>query len=188
MKIKFVDGFKIRNTIDPYFGGHYTSDYAPYIPHDEIWVEDYLKLEINLILSMVKTEKKFFKGRKSFAELRAYLKAKAQKKGTPPHFILRKRRKGKILVVYVDGAMVRTYLDPYFVAGGHDLAYDYIPKNEVWIDAKNYPEDQPFVLVHELFERDLMAKGRDYNSAHDFAIAEEKHHRRRAGVARFITG
>lgn len=188
MRIKYVNGFNIRNTIDVNFGGHYTRDYAAYIPPDEIWVEDYLKPEISLILKIVKTEKKFFSKNKSFKKLRDFLKRGAKKNGSPPPFYRRITKKGKIKVVDVDGAVVRKFIDPYFISGGHDLVYEYIPRNEIWIDALNYKEDQPFVLVHEIFERNLMAQGRDYASAHDFAIAEEKHRRRQAGVAKFITG
>jgi hypothetical protein len=188
MKIKLVDGFKIRNTIDPNFGGHFTSDYAPYIPPGEVWIEDCLKAEEDFLLHIVKMEQEFFAQKKSFEELREYLKKEMQQKGPPPKFEFRREKKGDLEIVYVDGQIVRSYLDPYFVAGGHGLVYEYIPKNEVWIDARNYEQDQPFVVIHELFERDLVAKGRDYASAHDFAMAEEKHHRRLAGVADFLTG
>ncbi len=188
MKVKFVNGFKIRNTIDPNFGGHYTRDYAAYIPRGEIWIEDYLRPELDLFLQVVKMEKKFFSQKKTFTELRNFLISEAKKNGFPPNFCMRTERKGKLKIIHVDGRIVRKYLDPYFVSGGHEFVYSYVPKNEIWIDARNYKEEQSFVIAHELFERRLMAKGRDYHSAHDFAIAEEKHHRRLAGVAQFITG
>lgn len=186
MKIKYVNGFKIRNTIDTDFGGHYTSDYAAYIPRGEVWVEDYLKPEISLILNILKTEKAFFSKKRPFSELRRFLMAEAKKHGTPPNFYVRTEKKGKLRIVYVDGRIVRKYIDPYFISGGHEFVYNYIPKNEVWIDDRNYKEESSFVLVHEVFERQLMAKGRDYHSAHDFALAEEKHRRRLAGVADFL--
>ncbi|MDO8494899.1 MAG: hypothetical protein Q7S32_00010 [bacterium] len=188
MKVKFVDGFKLRNTIDPNFGGHFTSEYAPYIPPDEVWIEDYLRPEEEFFLKLFKTEQELYAQKKTFAEIRAHLQLEARKKGTPPDFYKHIIEQAGLVIAYVDGKIVREYLDPYFISGGHDLVYNYIPKNEVWIDNLNYTADQPFVLVHELFERDLMSKGRDYHSAHDFAIAEEKHHRRLAGVAEFITG
>lgn len=188
MKVKYINGFKIRNTTDPDFVGHSTRDYDINIPKGEIWVEDYLKPEIELILNLVKWERKFFSKNKSFQELRSFMKDLASKNGSPPPFRLRSEKRGRSKIFYVDGSIVRKYLDPYFFSGGHGLVYDYIPKNEVWIDDRNYKEDQSFVVVHELFERQLMARGRDYHSAHDFAIAEEKDHRRRAGVAQFIAG
>ena len=190
MKIKYVNGFKIRNTIDPDFGGHMTSDYAlyRYIPRGEVWVEDYLKPEIDLFLNLVKIEQQFFRQKKSFSELHDFVKKEVCEKSLPPNFYKKTSVKDKLKIVEVDGRVVRRYLDPYFVGGGHDLIYDYIPKKEVWIDARNYKEDQSFVLIHELFERQLMAKGRDYLSAHDFALAEEKHQRRLMGVADFVNG
>lgn len=176
----------MRNTIDPDFGGHMTSNYAPYIPKGEVWIEDYLKPEINLFLKIVKAEEKFFKQKKTFDKLYDFLMSEAKKNGSPPDFYLNTVKLGKLTISDVDGRIIRQYLDPYFFSGGHDLVYDYIPKNEVWVDGRNYKEDREFVLAHELFERKLMAKGRDYHSAHDFAIAEEKHQRRLKGVADFI--
>lgn len=102
---------------------------------------------------------------------------------------IKKREKiGALTVNYVDGSEVRKKLDPYFMLGGHDLIYAYIPKNNIWIDLRVHPKDLKYTLIHEMDERARMSKGMAYHDAHDFAIAAERAARRKDGVADFITG
>ncbi len=56
------------------------------------------------------------------------------------------------------------YVD--FTEGGHEFVYDFVPKGEVWIDNDLGPAERAFVILHELHERNLMAKGMHYDSAH----------------------
>ncbi len=186
MKIRYVNGAKIRNTTNTDFAGFATHVYDAAVPTGELWIEDYLKPEKDLILHMAETEKRY--ERRSFAFIRARLQKEALARGNPPPFVKKRERRGSLTIVSVDGAVVRAHLDPYFFLGGHDMVYSYIPKNEIWIDARNYPKDNRFTVIHELHERALMARGMDYASAHDYAIAEERHHRRKQGVARFTNG
>jgi hypothetical protein len=37
--------------------------------------------------------------------------------------------------------------------------------------------ERGFILFHELYERNLMANGMDYDTAHDMASKKEKHYR-----------
>lgn len=188
MIIKFVNGFKIRNTIDTNFGGHVTSDYASYVPKNEIWLEDYLKPEKELFLNLVKEEKIFFRQKKPFWRLRTRLMREAQRLGPCPSFVVKTKHKENLTIRYVDGRLVRKHIDPYFIFGGNDLVYSYISTKEIWIDMRNYEQDQPFALIHELYERKLMARKMGYDDAHDFALAEERYWRRKKGVAQFING
>lgn len=181
MKIRLVDGFKIRNTTNTDFAGFATREYDLTIPRGVLWLEDYLKPEKDLFLHIIKIEKKIPR----FADARAFLQKEARAERPNPDFTKKRERRGRLTLLFVDGAIVRKYIDPYFFLGGHDLVYSYIPKNQIWIDDKNYPKDQPFTIIHELHERALMARGMDYNSAHDYAIAEERYHRRKKGVAKF---
>jgi hypothetical protein len=79
----------------------------------------------------------------------------------------------------VSGRLVRSafYID--FTEGGHEFVYPtFVPKNEVWIDDDVEPEERPYVLLHELFERSRMAEGVPYdtgnaNDAHPAASALE---------------
>lgn len=186
MKVRYVNGAKIRNTTNTDFAGFATHAYDSAVPKDEVWIEDYLKPEKDLILHIVETERRYT--RHGFAFIRARLQKEAQKNGAPPVFAKKRERRESLTVVWVDSAIVRRYIDPYFFLGGHDLVYSYIPKKEIWIDALNDKKDNAFTLIHELHERSLMARGMDYASAHDFALAQERYERRKKGVARFTNG
>ena len=53
---------------------------------------------------------------------------------------------------------------------GHDLAYHFIPNNEIWIDGQITCEETEYSIAQELKERELMAKGFDYDSAYIEAV------------------
>ncbi|MEK7102393.1 MAG: hypothetical protein AAB912_02035, partial [Patescibacteria group bacterium] len=210
MKIKYVNGADIRNTTNTDFAAYLTTIYDAAVPKGELWLESSLKPETAFFLHVVETEEKMYRaalaaarkklGRqltteeknvimvREFIKIRALLSKEGKKHGPPPPFVKKLERRGRLTLMWVNGAIVRKYIDPYFSLGGHHFVYSYIPKNEIWIDDLNYPEDQEFTIIHELHERTLMARGMDYHSAHDYALAEERYHRRKAGVARFING
>lgn len=71
-------------------------------------------------------------------------------------------------VFLVDGEYIRNHINIDFVEGGNDLACDYIPQGEVWGDNANENEI-PFIVLHELHERNLMLQGMEYDPAHDAA-------------------
>jgi len=66
-----------------------------------------------------------------------------------------------------------------FVEGGHDLVYDWLPKHEVWIDNALSTEEYTPVIIHELYERELMKKGIPYSKAHKRANLVELRGRRK---------
>lgn len=73
-------------------------------------------------------------------------------------------------IFIVDGEYIRDnmYLD--FVMGGHDYVYDFIPKNEIWIDNACPIHELFFVLTHELVERFHMKYEKmEYDVAHQIA-------------------
>lgn len=187
MIIKWVNGYTIRNTTNTDFAGFATHEYDPQVKKGEVWIENTLKREKNHFLRLVKAEKNHMSV-KQFAQLRKHLAKEAKQRGTPPPFVRSIERRGSLNIMFVDGAIVRQYIDAYFLLGGHHYVYPYIPKNEIWIDDLNYADDQEFTIIHELHERNLMKKGMRYESAHDYALAEERFWRRKKGVARFING
>lgn len=80
-----------------------------------------------------------------------------------------------VSVYIVDGNYVRNNFDVDFVLGGHGYVYDYVPKDEIWIENVPSTEDQYFNLRHEIYERDLMLeKGIEYDKAHEEAANFEK--------------
>ncbi|MBM3926119.1 MAG: hypothetical protein FJ320_09090 [SAR202 cluster bacterium] len=66
----------------------------------------------------------------------------------------------------VDGRLVRSVFDIDFTAGGHDHVYEFVPADEVWIDDKIDESERPYVLLHELHERNRMAGGWTYSKSH----------------------
>ena len=61
-----------------------------------------------------------------------------------------------------------------FTEGGNGYRYEWIPKDEIWLDLCEATNELSFTLIHELHERYLMGhNGMDYDSAHDASnIAE----------------
>jgi hypothetical protein len=78
-----------------------------------------------------------------------------------------------ITIWIVDGASVRRDIYPDFGLSGNDLAYYFIPKKEIWIDAQISCEETEFSIICELRERDYMLEGDNYDSAYDKALLIE---------------
>ena len=94
-----------------------------------------------------------------------------------PRMEVRKGLMGRIngLAIWlVDGSKVRKYYYKDFTEGGHGLVYRWIPRHEVWIDDAAPPKDRNHVIMHELYERELMRKGWSYARAHVRANAMER--------------
>jgi hypothetical protein len=76
---------------------------------------------------------------------------------------------GKLNIFLVDGELVRNTISDDFTLAGHGLVYDYIPKDEVWLESTIKEHEIPIILVHEMLERVVMHGGIDYDSAHELA-------------------
>ncbi|MFA6136391.1 MAG: hypothetical protein WC705_03505 [Candidatus Paceibacterota bacterium] len=183
LKVVYVDGFKIRNHIDDDFAiAHVFFDelcYFPkkfYIPKDEIWIDYHYRNETEFL---IKTQHYFSFSAKSYLHIRNLMKKELCKKGPVPDFKLKIFRKDSKKIVYVDGKVLREYIDPEFVMGGHGLVYSYIPENEIWIDVKVDLKEVPYILLHERVEYDLMKKGKSYDVAHEYAVVADKEERRK---------
>ena len=70
----------------------------------------------------------------------------------------------------MDGYDVRKNIYPDFGFSGNDLAYHFIPENEIWIDASVTCEETEYSIALELKERELMKQSLDYNSAYVEAV------------------
>ncbi|MFZ2804042.1 MAG: hypothetical protein WA001_02355 [Patescibacteria group bacterium] len=186
MTVKIVNAAKIRNTIDTDFSGVGTHADFPYIPLGELWIDRFLKNEKPLFLALVKLERAM-RG-KPFRLIRAQAKKTLTTKAGIKIVSTKTLKKGMLRICHVDGAIIRKNLDPYFLLGGHDLVYPYIPKREIWIDTRSDPQEWKYTMVHELEERERMSKGMLYDDAHDLAVAIERAARRKDGVADFIRG
>lgn len=186
-KIWRVDGNKVRKDIDEEFtnSGHYYE--FDFIPKMELWLDveasgnesryliDHMITEWRLIdkgadyrTATSVADIKEAAERKKSAGIKKLLKEDNSKVIEHIHKeLLGKLDDGITSVWLVDGSIVRGLYDTDYTEGGHDLVYDYVPKNEVWIDDDVVHFERPYVLLHELYERDLMSRGIDYDSAHD---------------------
>ncbi len=187
ISIWIVNGEKVRDNVDEEFtnfGEHFA---YPAIPEYEFWLDHEAKPNerrffIDHLLAewrAMKAGVPFFKAlkignakelleRKRTGDLKKIL----DKSGAPNAKKVHSELLGKvkdISVWLIDGRLVRSDFDINFTEGGHDRVYKYVPKNEVWIDNDIMPEERPFVLLHELFERLQMEKGLTYNQAHSHA-------------------
>lgn len=184
----------MRNTIDIEFGSINDHKFNPYIPKGEIWIDKAFKKEKDVLLrndflirQLMKKNKNQYE--KAKAELRKMVLKKTKNKADiikTTKIELIKNING-VAIWLIDGLKTRLNLDPYFRFGGHGYVYKYIPKNEIWIDDKVVPDERKYIIVHEFYERQLMRGGKDYNSAHDYANADEKEARRKDGVAHYLT-
>ena len=193
-----VDGFYIRRNTEinfNNFGQHYR---FPFIPKDELWMdvqttggEEELFIEHMLLENKLMAEGKSFNDADDEAgemEVEARLqdpkvfKLKSQF-GENPEAVYKKIRR-KLLPKYsndtiktylADSGLIRGIFHNDWVAGGHDKVYDFVPPNEVWIDDDSTEEERPYITLHELHERHLMARGYPYLTAHGSACKIEQY-------------
>ena len=188
-KVVYVNGFDVRNLHDTEFGicERWQPERAlshSYIPEGEVWIDEATKDETEFLLEVVDFEERYLR---SDTDSRAFREVLKKEFSDVKSFDLKKatrrsyKKKG-VFIREVDGGIVREKLDPYFVLGGHHLVYPYIPKGEIWLDAKMPKDVLKYTLVHECVERTLMERGANYDTAHDYATATEKEARRRNGI------
>jgi len=189
--IWLVDGAKIRTELDKEFtnfGQHFC---FPFIPEYEFWIDkEAVPNERNFFIDHLLVEWRLMKiGFPYFAAAEfANMKERSERKkagdlkkilgkdGIPSvkkvHQQLLKTigdGEKKISVWLVFGRLVRSIFDIEFTEGGHDLVYNYIPKNEVWLDNDVVLKERIYIILHELCERSLMEQGFSYSKAHEKA-------------------
>lgn len=203
-----VDGDYVRANLNEEFtlcGWHRK---FKFIPKDELWIakeyggdnEAEFNLDSMLIINNLMSKGKSFKEavkKADMIEKRERKKSeffkknigkinrkKEEIKGVKKKLI--KRYSNKIKVWIVNGELVRDLFFLDFTQGGHDKVYHFIPKNEIWIDDDASPNERKFILLHEIHERNLMAKGWGYESAHRDSSRIEyycRHHLKKVGEA-----
>jgi len=74
----------------------------------------------------------------------------------------------------VDANVVRNQYKVDFALGGNNGPYDWVPRDEIWLDASICPKELPYIALHEFYERHRMLQnGLGYNDAHAAASAVE---------------
>ncbi|MFH1501216.1 MAG: hypothetical protein ABIE22_04700 [archaeon] len=187
MKIKHMDGFEIRNTMDADFGVIGSHKTYPYIKRGEIWFDERYKKEKSHFLKVHLYELKLL-NKMPYEKARKFVKKKfiqKNKVGRIPKYITKVGQYRGFKVKYVDGRIIRQFLDPKFILGQHGFLRKDIGKKEIWIDIRQDKREYKYTLIHEYKEAILMRKGMEYNDAHDYAIAAEKAARRKDGHAHY---
>ena len=186
IEIWIVDGSYIRGHIDEEFtnfGQHYR---YPYIPLNEFWIDqeaehdehqffiDHLLVEHRLMEKGVSYEKAIVEGdriehrerRRAGDVSKLTHHGKKLPEGRDVHERMWKRLENGLTIWIVNGRLVRSVFNIDFTEGGHDYVYEFVPQNEVWIDDAIVEQERPYVLLHELHERNRMASGWTYSKAH----------------------
>lgn len=177
-----VDGKHIRDHIDrefTNFGQHYR---FPFIPKHEFWIdheahpgETKFFIDHMLIEWQLMDEGKTYEYAIGIADKRElterkkskkYIKSKDDKAIPKELYVKKLEERGEVTVWLVDGELVRDLYYIEFTEGGHHYVYDFVPKYEVWLDDDLETTELPYVLLHELHERNLMHLGWTYDSAH----------------------
>jgi hypothetical protein len=185
MAVWRVDGSYIRTNRDEEFsnfGHHHTFSF---IPKNEIWIDEADPDEEPFFVEHCLVEYRLMKqGMSADEALQAADKVEAQKRAhsgdvkkmtrghqlpdpQQVHLRLWKKLETPVWVWVVNGRLVRSVFDIDFTEGGHEHVYEFIPHGEVWIDNDVTDVEKPYVLLHELHERNLMEKGWDYDRAHE---------------------
>ena len=195
LQIWIVDGSYIRGNIDEEFtnfGQHYR---FKYIPDNEFWIDreaehdehkffvEHLLVEHRLMAKGMPYEQALPEADRAERKERrlagdvSSLTHHGEKlpDGKDVHERLWKKLESGISVWVVNGRMVRSVFDIDFTEGGHDYVYEFVPKNEVWIDDAIMETERGYVLLHELHERNRMAKGWIYDKAHAESSKLEYH-------------
>jgi hypothetical protein len=181
-----VDGTYVRTHIDEEFT-NYAQHYAfTFIPQNEFWLDqeasedeqqffiDHLLVEYELMKKKVPyddaleaADTKERSEREKAGDIKKVKDGHGLADPSKVHLKLWKTLESGVKVWIVDGRLVRSVFDVDFTEGGHDHVYEFVPHDEVWIDNDLEEVERPYVLLHELHERNLMAKGSPYSKAHE---------------------
>ncbi len=193
-KVWLVNGEKIRKNIDEDFVNFAQHFQKKYIPNNEFWIDrENRKDELHFYIDHMLIEHRLMQKGMSFGKAReiadkreraerlksAYVK-KLRKKCQHKEDLLKmihrkllKKYSTSVKIWLINGEIVRDLFYDEYAEGGHDKVYHFVPSNEVWIDEILSPAEIKFIILHELHERALMAKGMKYLPAHRSATVVE---------------
>ncbi|HUL43312.1 MAG TPA: hypothetical protein VLY03_03035 [Bacteroidota bacterium] len=191
-----VDGTYVRTHLDEEFTNYGQPLVFDCIPKNEFWLDkeeaedeqkffiDHLLVEHRLMEkgmqyddALEAADKVEMAERKKAGDVRKLTKGKNLPDAKKVHVRLWKKLESGVSVWIIDGRLVRSVFDDDFTEGGHDYVYEFVPQNEVWIDNDLEESERPYVLLHELHERNLMSKGWPYSKAHEDSSKIEYHNR-----------
>jgi hypothetical protein len=181
-----VDGSYIRGHIDEEFTNFGQHHRYSYIPAKEFWIDkeaqhderqffiDHLLTEYELMRkgipydqALPTADNRERMERRRAGDVRKMTRSgRKLPDGHDVHDRLWKRLESGLSVWIVNGRLVRSTFDIDFTEGGHDYVYEFVPENEVWIDDAIVEQERPYILLHELHERNRMSTGWSYSKAH----------------------
>jgi len=192
-----VDGAYVRKNIDEEFSNFAHHFSTPEVRKNEIWIDEetdpdeqrffihhavverrLMQRGLNYDAARKRANAEERKLRVAAGDLRKVIRGKNLPDATRVHRDLWKTLPSGVQVWFVKGRLVRSVYDIEFTEGGHEHVYEYVPRGEVWIDDDIHEDERGFVLFHELHERNLMAEGMDYDTAHEECSRLEKHYRK----------
>ncbi len=199
-KVWIVNGKYIRDNIEEEFTNYAQHYNFKFIPKDEFWIDKERNPgeEKYFIEFMLAFHRFFSKGipynrawdMANKIEKRERMKSRLMKQ----EIFIKKGKKNSLKGVYkkllkeyggnnlnvwiVNGEFVRDLFFLDFTEGGHDKVYNFVPKDEIWIDDDLDLNELKFVLLHEVHERNLMSRGMSYNLAHKSSSKIEYYCRR----------
>ena len=201
IKVYLVDGEAIRNSslnAEEFGESGCHSDYPKLILPNEIFIEDDVKTEEipALIAGRLFQLKCLTKGMNPTKAYRLSLrkeeihrqKVLASKRcdakpdgPTPDEIHIKKYGEipsEGITVWIVDGEEIRRYWKHDFLEAGHGYVYNWVPKNEIWVEKGIHEDEIPLMILHEFVEREIMKyKHLDYNHSHNISRKVEYAHR-----------
>jgi len=183
-----IDGRSVRENFEKNFTNFGQFYKYSFIPRNELWLDkENVPGEDKYYISNLLVERRLMSGGMDYIKAHeiACLAEKEQRneselmkgvKKIREKEVLEKIRKEKIslgidniFAWIVNGEMVRGQYFIDFTMGGHDKVYNFVPENELWVDDDVLPKERDYILLHELHERNLMARGLDYAKAHESA-------------------
>lgn len=186
-----VDGNYVRRHMEidfTNFGQHYA--WPKLIPKNEFWIDkEQSENELKYFVAHLKTEYDLMKRGASYEtalrkaeevednmRMARYTPKEITQHKVNPKMVHKKlwmKASNGVEIWIVDGRKVRDFYYTDFTEGGHEFVYDWVPPMEVWMDDDLSMKEFKFVLLHELHERNLMAKGMDYIPAHQRSLKIE---------------
>ncbi|MCX6000693.1 MAG: hypothetical protein NTU41_14225 [Chloroflexi bacterium] len=194
-----VDGSYIRGHMDEEFTNFGQHCQFSFIPANELWIDHAANsddqrffIENMLVMhrlvekgvpydeALAAAERQERQERRRAGDLKRLTDhGRKLPEGKDVHERLWQKLSNGVSIWIVNGRLVRSVFDIEFTEGGHDHVYEFVPENEVWIDNDLQEDERPYVLLHELHERNLMDKGWPYSKAHADASRLEyrcRHH------------
>lgn len=195
LKAYLVDAEKIRDMSlhDEEFTNYAIHDDFPkMIPKGEIWISN-LSNDPEREYYVDEALKRIYYSRTGMNSKQAYEKAiewsKEHRGKIEQDYIYEKdgevhKRKlgtiGKFNIYSVDARLVRDLYKVDYVEGGHGYVYDFIPKDEIWIEDEIKRGEIEYIVKHEYTELKLMRdKKMSYEKAHREAAKAEYEDRKK---------